>query len=99
MSKWNNMDDHPTDKIVVLDIPSFGEMKAIYTYGYAVDLDEHEVFAWVSMDEDNEPECWTDGVCLDQNENDEQSLQPKRWRHLQPSDKIDQRLLNSTNAT
>lgn len=86
MSEWNDMSAAPVEQTIILDIPSFGELKAKYSFGVACDDNDNDVYAWVSMEEDRYPECWTDGVCWEQNENLAQSVQPTRWKELKLSE-------------
>ncbi len=46
------------------------------------DSDGNECKAWVYVDGDGCPRCWTDGVCWKINENGVSSAQPEFWKSL-----------------
>jgi len=59
-----------------------------FLQGGHLDKDENEIYAWSCPDEDH-PDCWTDGVCWESNEDELKSDQPKWWRKLNvPNDEV-----------
>ena len=47
---------------------------------YGCDENGHDVQAWAAWDEDDAPDCWTDGICWSVNESGGQSDQPTHWK-------------------
>ena len=47
--------------------------------GGLVDESERECGGWLAEDEDDQPNCWTGGVCWAENADGRQSDQPTHW--------------------
>lgn len=83
---WQGMDSAPRDGTdIQAEIPGNGKDNVIAW--------QSEVFfsgpndyasAWAFTTDQEPPECWTDGVCWEVNEDGVPSVQPTRWKHLPP---------------
>lgn len=47
-----------------------------------LDSEERDCGGWTFMTEQEPPDCWTDGVCWEVNEDGVKSAQPTEWKHL-----------------
>ena len=64
------------ETVVVVRVPGVPDFKArriIVHDGLT------EWWAWASENEDEAPECWTDGVCWASNDAGEPSVKPTSW--------------------
>lgn len=83
MTDWQTMDTAPRDGTPVqARIPGHGEDNIIaWTDGF-VDQEGSPLGTWHFVGDQKPPDCWTDGICWDRNEDDEPSVRPTHWRHL-----------------
>lgn len=59
--------------------------KAQWIEGICEDGNGHGVGAWVAVDEDVRPSCWTDCICWDSNEDEVPSDPPVKYAPLPPA--------------
>ena len=63
-------------------IPGHGEDNIIAWWGGLVGEGGEECSAWTVADDQEPPDCWTDGVCWAVNEDGLPSAQPTHWKPL-----------------
>ena len=79
------MEDAPRDGTPLLaEIPGHGRDFVIAWRPGFLDSDERSCSAWVIVEDQEPPDCWTDGVCWDVNEDGVASVPPAGWRPLEP---------------
>lgn len=66
------------------EIPGHGADNVIAWHNGFLDSDEKECGTWVFTRDQEPPDCWTDGVCWDKNEDGVPSVKPTRWKPLPP---------------
>lgn len=81
---WKPMETAPRDGTAIqAKIPGNGSVNIIMWMGGFLDEAEQDCCCWVFVHEEQEPpECWTDGVCWSSNENDDPSVQPVAWKMI-----------------
>ena len=81
---WQPIETAPRDGTAIqADIPPHGSDYVIaWVPGY-LDSDERECCAWVIVEDQEPPPCWTDGVCWESNEDGQPSAKPTRWKPLE----------------
>jgi hypothetical protein len=80
---WQPMDTAPRDGTEIqAEIPGNGSDNVIAWHGGLLDDNESECASWVFTRDQEPPQCWTDGVCWEKNEDMAQSVPPARWKHL-----------------
>jgi hypothetical protein len=62
---------------VLVTMPNGDEFQAM-----RIMMDEWHCWATLEEDEPLQPECWTDGVCWEENENLQKSIDPVSWRPI-----------------
>lgn len=81
MSEWQEIETAPKDgKPIQVKIPGYGSDNIIAWHQGFVDAQEQDCGAWCFVEEQEPPNCWTDGVCWEANERDEKSVQPTHWK-------------------
>ena len=79
MTDWQPIDTAPRDGTVIR-VRTKGERVLLASWQSGlVDELENECGGWFAEDEATQPSCWTDGVCWEQNADDEKSDQPIKW--------------------
>lgn len=63
-------------------IPGHGEDNIIAWWGGLVGEGGDECSAWTMVEDQEPPDCWTDGVCWAVNEDGLPSAQPTHWKPL-----------------
>lgn len=81
---WQPMDLAPRDGTPIqAEIPGNGADNVIFWMSGLVDSGEKECGGWAFAEEDQEPpDCWTDGICWEINGDLVPSVQPTRWKPL-----------------
>jgi hypothetical protein len=85
MSEWHDIATAPKDETEIqARIPGHGEDNVIAWVGGALlDSDGAECGGWAFTSEDQEPpDCWTDGWCWLVNADGESSAWPTHWKPL-----------------
>ncbi len=81
-NRWRPISTVPiSEEPVRLLLESGRELTASKRPGFT-DCNGHDCWLWVCSDEDNYPECWTDGACWERNAADQRSDQPTHWQSL-----------------
>lgn len=81
MSEWQTMDTAPKDGTVFqARIPGHGDDNVIaWLYGL-VDSQDRICGGWSFVEDQEPPDCWTDGICWEVNEDGKASIKPTHWR-------------------
>lgn len=81
---WQPMDTAPRDGTAFqAKIPGHGSDNILMWVDGLVDEDGNECGTWAFATEEQEPpDCWTDGVCWASNEDGVASVQPTEWKPL-----------------
>jgi hypothetical protein len=78
---WQPISSAPKDGTAIqARIPGHGEDNIIAWISVGLDSDENDCWCWAFMSEQEPPECWTDGVCWEVNEDYVASVQPTHWK-------------------
>jgi len=86
---WQDISTAPRDGTEIqAKIPGHGSDNVIAWVPGFLDSDENECCCWVFTRDQEPPECWTDGVCWEVNEDLKPSVMPTHWKAL-PKDQID----------
>jgi hypothetical protein len=82
-SGWQSMETAPKDGTAIqAEIPDNGSDNIIAWAGGLVDADWYDCGGWSFVENQEPPDCWTDGICWEQNEDGIKSVYPVRWKHL-----------------
>lgn len=65
-------------------IPGYGSDNIIAWQDGFVDEDNNDIGAWVFVEDQVPPPCWTDGACWEVNESGKRSVQPTLWKLYNP---------------
>lgn len=85
---WQPMATAPTDGTwIQARIPGHGSDNVIAWIDGLLDSEGRDCGGWTFMTEQEPPDCWTDGICWDVNEDGAKSTQPTEWKHLPPGDR------------
>lgn len=68
------------NKIVLVTTKGGKEFLARHCFGVAVDENENPCWSWCAFDEDDYPDCWTDGICWTSNDDQKPSDPVVSWR-------------------
>jgi len=84
MSEWQDISTAPKDGTwIQARIPGHGFDNIIFWMGGLLDCGSNECGGWAFATEDQEPpDCWTDGICWASNEDGNQSIEPTHWKPL-----------------
>jgi hypothetical protein len=83
MSAWQSMDTAPKSGVSIqAEIPGHGKDNVIAWMGGLENEGGEECYAWQFATEQEPPDCWTDGVCWESNEDGKPSVKPTRWKPL-----------------
>jgi hypothetical protein len=106
--QWRDMGCAPKDGTAFqARIPGHGSDNVIAWTNGLLGPDEEDAGGWFFVEDQEPPECWTDGVCWAVNADGVPSVQPDAWMPLPPSptvgetrtDALKQRLRGKTVAT
>ena len=68
--------------IIQAKIPGHGSDNIIaWSLGFN-DGSGSDTGAWVFMADQEPPDCWTDGVCWEANQDNEKSIEPTHWKPI-----------------
>lgn len=86
MSEWQDISTAPKDGTAFqARIPGHGQDNIIAWTDGLLDENEQDCGGWYFADEQEPPECWTDGVCWAENEDGISSVQPTHWKPAPPA--------------
>jgi len=81
---WQPIETAPKDGTAFqAEIPGHGSDNVIAWGDGLLNEAGEDCGGWYFASEQEPPECWTDGVCWEANENGSPSVPPIRWKHLQ----------------
>lgn len=81
MSEWQSMETAPRDGTVIqVEIPNHRSDNMVYWLNDLVDDDGNFCGNWAFAYEQEPPECWSDGICWQTNEEGKPSIKPTRWK-------------------
>ena len=85
MTDWHKMSTAPRDgRPIQAKIPGNGSDNIIAWHdGFLNDKDE-DCGGWCFMEDQEPPDCWTDGVCWGENEDGVRSVAPTHWAKIEP---------------
>lgn len=82
--EWPSIETAPKDGTVIqARIPGHGSDNMIFWMDGLVDSDFNDCGGWAFAEDQEPPDCWTDGVCWEKNEDGAPSVKPTHW--LPPS--------------
>lgn len=83
---WRPIKTAPKDgRWILAKIPGHGSNNAIAWMEGLSGSGGEPAGGWCFMSEQEPPDCWTDGVCWEVNEDGKPSVQPTEWKRLTPS--------------
>lgn len=80
--EWRDIESAPKNTWVIVRTHQGRVFKAHLTFGYPTE--EEDVCGWSVDDGDPHPDCWSDGVCWANNEDEEPSDGVAAWMSLPP---------------
>lgn len=83
LNEWKMMDTAPMDGTAIqARIPGHGEDNIIAWLDHYVDENGEFCGAWTFVEDQEPPDCWTDGVCWTSNEDGKPSVHPTHWKEI-----------------
>lgn len=83
MTNWLNMDSAPRDGTAFqAKIPGNGSDNIIAWCGGLLDSKGEPCGGWHFVEDQEPPDCWTDGICWTVNEDGKPSVEPTHWKPL-----------------
>lgn len=83
MEGWQPIETAPRDGTPFqAKIPGYGSDNIIAYYDGFLDEDENPCGGWAFVEEQEVPDCWTDGVCWAKNDAGKPSIKPTHWMPL-----------------
>lgn len=80
---WKSIETAPTDGTwIQAHIPTYGSDYVIAWTNDLIGSDGEPAGGWQIMSEQEPPECWTDGICWEINEDENRSMHPTKWKPL-----------------
>jgi hypothetical protein len=84
MTEWQPIETAPKDGTAIqASIPGNGSDNVIAWFDDLLDSNGNPCGGWAFVSEQEPPECWTDGICWDVNEDGNPSVRPTEWKALQ----------------
>jgi hypothetical protein len=81
---WQPIESAPRDgRPIQAKIPGHGSDSIIAWTNGLLDSDEQDCGGWNYL-EGEPPDCWTDGICWEVNEDGVKSVSPTHWKQLEP---------------
>jgi hypothetical protein len=79
---WQDISTAPRDGThIQAEIPGNGSDNVIFWMNGFLNSDDKDCGGWAFANEFQEPpDCWTDGVCWEVNEDGVPSVKPTRWK-------------------
>jgi len=82
-SEWRPIETAPKDGTAIqARIPGHGSDNIIAWTNSLLDEDEDECGGWYFVEDQEPPDCWTDGVCWASNAEGNHSIEPTHWKAL-----------------
>lgn len=84
MTDWQPIETAPQDGTAIqVEIPGHGSDFIVAWLEGFTDSDDNPCGCWALVEDQEPPDCWTDGVCWAVNADGLPSAQPTRWKPLQ----------------
>ena len=81
MGEWQPIETAPKDGTPIqADIPGNGQDNIIAWIPGLLNDKNEDCCGWQFVSEQEPPDCWTDGICWESNEDGQQSVKPIRWK-------------------
>ena len=81
MIEWSPIDTAPKDgRPVQAKIPGHGSDNIIAWISGLLNADGEDCGAWAFVEDQEPPDCWTDGICWDANDVGQSSIKPTHWK-------------------
>ncbi len=81
---WQQIETAPKDGTPFqARIPGYGDDNVILWINGLLDDGEEDCGGWCMADEQEPPDCWTDGICWGTNEDGVPSVLPTHWKPAQ----------------
>ena len=61
-------------------IPGYGDDNVIAWFEGLLDTDDLDCGGWCFVEDQEPPDCWTEGVCWEVNDRGERSIYPTHWK-------------------
>ena len=85
MMEWQPIETAPRDGTPIqVKIPGHGSDNVVAWFDDLMDSDGQSCGGWHWMEDNEPPDCWTDGICWASNADDVASVQPTHWMPLPP---------------
>mgnify|MGYP006921342566 CR=1 FL=1 len=83
MGEWQDISTAPKDGTAIqAKIPGNGSDNIIAWYGGLLNSDNEPCGGWSFVEDQEPPDCWTDGICWEVNESGVASVKPTHWMPL-----------------
>lgn len=81
---WQAIETAPLDGTdIQARIPGHGDDNVIaWQVDAFIDSNGNSVGGWAFTTDQEPPDCWTDGICWEVNEDENASVQPTQWKPL-----------------
>ena len=97
---WQPIDTAPKDGAAIqVKIPGNGSDNIIAWLGGLLDAEGNDCGGWQFVEDQQPPECWTNGICWEVNEDGVPSVKPTHWRSLPPPPETEKAALSLEKET
>jgi hypothetical protein len=84
--KWQDIETAPYNTPVIVEVGSGMSFAAQLVPDASINSEDQSCAQWRAVHQGEHPPCWSDGACWQRNENEVMSMQPRRWRALDPEE-------------
>ena len=82
-ARWQPIETAPRDGTPIqARIPGHGSDNIIAWLDGLLDSEGNDCGGWAFVEDQEQPDCWTDGVCWKVNEDNQRSVHPTHWKSL-----------------
>lgn len=82
--EWRPIETAPMNgKTFKAKIPGHGSDNIIAWVGGLRDDRDRDCGGWAFVEDQEPPDCWTDGICWEHNEDGKASIRPTHWAKLE----------------
>lgn len=83
MADWQPIETARQDGTSIqVKIPGHGSDNVVAWFGGLMNSREQDCGGWHWMEDNEPPDCWTDGICWESNEDNIRSVHPTHWQPL-----------------
>lgn len=83
---WQDIATAPYNTPVIIEVGSGMTFVAQLVPDASMNSEDQFCDQWRAVHQGEHPPCWSGGACWESNENDAISMQPRRWRALDPEE-------------